>query len=97
MKIPSKTDKRTYNKLLKRAAKNLRLAINNQQSDMLVEAEYCMEHFNPDSRASVVVAANFKETQDYWHKDVKAEFREFLSTKRKLIKALAKYEQGKKK
>lgn len=96
MKIASKIDKRTFTKLSKKNFKCLTQEIESQCSDLLLEASWLRDDWDPDNKYMEDAAEDHKETIASWHKDIKAEFRAFKSDTKKLIAAHAKFNAAKK-
>ena len=84
MEIPSKITKRKAAALHKKNLKYLTDEILSQQLDALIEAEFIVD----DKRDRKVILADVDSTLNYWHKDVKKAFREFLTDKGRIEKAL---------
>jgi hypothetical protein len=96
MKIPNKIDKRTFNSLTKKNRRALKSAIDAYHSDMMLEAAWLADTWDPNNKYMEEMSKEGLKTADYWNKEVKASLRVFKSTTKKLRVALAKYEEAKK-
>jgi hypothetical protein len=96
MKIPSKIDKRQYNVLSKRNFKYLKEEINNVHHDLMIEANFLNDDWNPNNQYMEKLANENKDTIEHWQKETKKAFREFKSAKVKIERAYQKYLDSKK-
>ena len=90
MKIASRIDKRTHTKLSKLNAKYLRQEIESTLSDLMLEANFLIENWDPENKFMDSMSEEHVDTIKSWQKDVKLAFREFKRDKIKLDKALSK-------
>lgn len=91
MKIASKINKATYTKLNKLNLKDLMIDINDQQGDLTIEANILAEGATHPNKYEEEHLNTWKETEAYWHKEVKAGFRVFRSNRAKIQKAHDKF------
>ena len=90
MKIPSKITKRQHTTLSKKNFSYLLGIISDVNHDLLVEANFLNEDWNPNNKFMDGMANENKDTVNFWHKEAKVAFREFKKTKIKIDKAYAK-------
>jgi len=87
MLIPTKITKRQATALHKKNMKYLMDDITGQHGDILLEAAA----FKDDDRDSKIQLAEMRTTLDYWHKEVKKGFKDFVRDKARIEKA---YQRG---
>ena len=100
MKIPSKITKLQHTTMSKKNFKYLTNHIADVNGDLLLEANWLNEDWDPNNKHMDNTANENKDTVEFWHKETKVAFREFKRDKIKIDKAYAKYletkEKGKK-
>lgn len=97
MKIPTKINKATYTRLNKLNLKDLMIDINDQHSDLTMEANYLAEDWKPLGSGNPGIdklSEEWPTTVAYWHKEVKASFRVFKRDAAKIAKAHQRFNEA---
>ncbi len=96
MKIPSKITKREHTTLSKKNFKCLMGVIADVNNDLLLEANFLNDDWDPNNKFMDKMANENKDTVNFWHKETKVAFREFKRDKIKIDKAYKNYLDSKK-